>query len=157
MTELKIDRDERIRLRAESHDLNPTVLLGQNGLTEAVVKEIEKALNSHGLVKIRIPGDDRDERAEIIQKILDDTSSARIQTIGKTVTIWRPMPKEEEPIQETLAKAGKTGKDAKPRSRGGKILATDKKRIAKAKAKTPMHRAHPKRKRTVKKAMGSKA
>lgn len=157
MTELKIDRDERIRLRAESHDLNPTVLLGQNGLTEAVVKEIEKALNSHGLVKIRIPGDDRDERAEIVQKILDDTNSARIQTIGKTVTIWRPMPKEEEPIQETLAKAGKTGKDAKPRSRGGKILATDKKRIAKAKAKTPMHRAHPKRKRTVKKAMGSKA
>ena len=157
MTELKIDRDERIRLRAESHDLNPTVLLGQNGLTEAVVKEIEKALNSHGLVKIRIPGDDRDERAEIVQKILDDTGSARIQTIGKTVTIWRPMPKEEEPIQETLAKAGKPGKDAKPRSRGGKILATDKKRIAKAKAKTPMHRAHPKRKRTVKKAMGSKA
>lgn len=157
MTELKIDRDERIRLRAESHDLNPTVLLGQNGLTEAVVKEIEKTLNSHGLVKIRIPGDDRDERAEIVQKILDDTNSARIQTIGKTVTIWRPMPKEEEPIQETLAKAGKTGKDAKPRSRGGKILATDKKRIAKAKAKTPMHRAHPKRKRTVKKAMGSKA
>lgn len=151
MTELIIDRGERIRLRAESHDLSPMVLLGQNGLTEAVIKEIDKALNSHGLVKIRIPGEDRDERAEIVQKILDETNSARVQTIGKTVTIWRPMPEKEEAAPREEAR----GKAAKPRSRGGKILKTDKKRIARAKA--PMHRAHPKRKRTVKKAMGSKA
>ena len=62
MTELKIDRQQLLKLRSESHALNPMVLLGQNGLTDAVLKEIGKALDSHGLVKIRIPGDDREER-----------------------------------------------------------------------------------------------
>ena len=72
------------------------------------------------------------------------------------MTIWRPLPEKEEPIQASLGgRAGKAGAAEKPRSRGGKILATDKKRLAKAKA--PMHRAHPKRKRTVKKAMGAKS
>ena len=140
MTELKIDRQQLLKLRSESHALNPMVLLGQNGLTDAVLKEI---------VKIRIPGDDREERDADIERILNEMGAARIQTIGKTVTIWRPMPEKEN----SRAVSSKDSEEDRPRSRGGKILRTDKKRIAKR--KTPIRRAHPKRKRTVKKAQGA--
>ena len=140
MTELKIDRQQLLKLRSESHALNPMVLLGQNGLTDAVLKEI---------VKIRIPGDDREERDADIERILNEMGAARIQTIGKTVTIWRPMPEKEN----SRAVSSKDSEEDRPRSRGGKILRTDKKRIAKR--KTPIRRAHPKRKRTVKKARGA--
>lgn len=78
MTELKIDRQQLLKLRSESHALNPMVLLGQNGLTDAVLKEIGKALDSHGLVKIRIPGDDREERDADIERILNEMGAARI-------------------------------------------------------------------------------
>lgn len=149
MTELKIDRQQLLKLRSESHALNPMVLLGQNGLTDAVLKEIGKALDCHGLVKIRIPGDDREEREADIERILNEMGAARIQTIGKTVTIWRPMPEKEN----SRAVSSKDSEEDRPRSRGGKILRTDKKRIAKR--KTPIRRAHPKRKRTVKKAQGA--
>ena len=149
MTELKIDRQQLLKLRSESHALNPMVLLGQNGLTDAVLKEIGKALDSHGLVKIRIPGDDREERDADIERILNEMGAARIQTIGKTVTIWRPMPEKEN----SRAVSSKDSEEDRPRSRGGKILRTDKKRIAKR--KTPIRRAHQKRKRTVKKAQGA--
>ena len=149
MTELKIERDELLRLRGESHALNPLVLLGQNGLTDAVLKEIDKALKSHGLVKIRMPGDDREACEADIEKILDTLGAARIQVIGKTVTVYRPMPEKEAAGSKPAAEA----RAERPRSRGGKILRTDKKRIAKKKA--PIRRARPKRTRTVKKALGA--
>lgn len=151
MTELIIDRDERLKLRAQSHDLASAVLLGQNGLTEAVLKEIDKAMNARGLVKIRIPGDDREARSEIIARILDQLNAALIQAIGKTVTVWRPIP-EQKNEEKTEQRPDREAR--KPRSRGGKILKTDKKRLAQA--KKPVRRAHPKRGRLVKKAMGAK-
>lgn len=148
MSELEIGRDERLRLRAESHSLKPVVLLGQNGLTEAVFKEIGKALDSHGLIKIRLPMEDREERMAAIEEIVDKMGAAKVQVIGKTLTVWRPMPEKEEPAPAKKAKETK-----KPRSRGGKVLKTDKKKTARAKA--PVRRARPARARTVKKAMGA--
>ena len=150
MSELVIERDERLKLRAESHGLKPVVLLGQNGLTEAVFKEIGKALDSHGLIKIRLPMEDREEREAAVAEIVDRMEAAKVQVIGKTLTIWRPMPEKEESAQEPAQKAKAAGK---PRSRGGKVLKTDKKKAARAKA--PVRRAHPPRGRTVKKAMGA--
>lgn len=59
MTQLKLARDERIALRAQAHHLDPVVLLGSNGLTDAVIKEVDRELNVHGLIKVRVPTDDR--------------------------------------------------------------------------------------------------
>ncbi|MDY2900293.1 MAG: YhbY family RNA-binding protein, partial [Candidatus Aphodousia sp.] len=65
MAELLLDRDTRLQLRAEAHGLDPVVLLGANGLTEAVIKEVDRALLAHELIKIRVPGDEREEREAI--------------------------------------------------------------------------------------------
>lgn len=92
MSELTLSRDERLALRARAHHLNPMVLLGAAGLTEAVVKETDRALTAHELIKVRIPGDDRDERDAIGLQLADRLGAARVQSIGKLLVLYRPRP-----------------------------------------------------------------
>ena len=65
------------------------VLLGNNGLTEAVVAEIDYALNHHELIKIKIPTDDKETKALIVEAICRETKSTQVQVIGKTLVIYR--------------------------------------------------------------------
>ena len=106
MSELILDRDQRLALRASAHHLRPMVLLGSAGLTEAVVKETDRALAAHELIKVRIPSDDRDEREHIYAELAARLGAARIQAIGKLVVLYRPRP-EEEPVPAPRAAAGR--------------------------------------------------
>jgi len=81
---------QRQYLRAEAHHLKPVVLLGQHGLTEAVLAEIEQALEIHELIKVRIPGVERDEKREIIDAITSQTYSTLVQTVGHVAVLFRP-------------------------------------------------------------------
>ena len=94
MAELLLDRDTRLALRGQAHGLDPVVLLGANGLTEAVLKEIDRALLAHELIKIRVPSDEREEREAIYAEIADRLNAARIQMIGKLLVLWRPNPEK---------------------------------------------------------------
>jgi len=76
-------------LKGLAHSLKPVVLLGNNGLTEAVVAEIDFALNHHELIKIKIPTDDRETKALIVEAICRETNSTNVQVIGKTLVIFR--------------------------------------------------------------------
>lgn len=76
-------------LRKLAHDLNPVILLGQHGFTEAVLNELNIALDHHELVKIKLSGSDRDQRDELINTICDQSQSEVVQAIGKTVTVFR--------------------------------------------------------------------
>jgi RNA-binding protein len=76
-------------LKGLAHSLKPVVLLGNNGLTEAVVAEIDYALNHHELIKIKIPTEDRETKALIIEAISRETNSTQVQVIGKTLVIFR--------------------------------------------------------------------
>ncbi|MGR8998792.1 MAG: ribosome assembly RNA-binding protein YhbY [Gammaproteobacteria bacterium] len=79
------------KLRAEAHTLKPVVMIGQSGLTTAVLAEIEQALDSHELIKVKIRAE-RDERKLICEKICTDTGSQLIQTIGQIAVIYRLNP-----------------------------------------------------------------
>jgi putative YhbY family RNA-binding protein len=94
VAELVLDRDQRLALRAQAHHLSPVVLLGAAGLSAAALKEIDRALAAHELIKIRAPGDDRDEREDIAARIADQLGAARIQSIGKVLVVYRPKPPE---------------------------------------------------------------
>jgi len=96
MSELVLDRDERLALKAQAHALNPVVLLGAAGLNAAVLAEIDRALASHGLIKVRIPSADRDEREAMFAEIADRLAAARVQAIGKLLVLYRPPPPETE-------------------------------------------------------------
>lgn len=79
-------------LRARCHALRAVILLGQKGLTEEVLNEIDLALTHHELVKIKLSVDDRDLRKQMIADICAKTHSQEVQSIGKTLSIYRVNP-----------------------------------------------------------------
>ena len=76
-------------LRAKCHDLKAVIMMGQKGLTEEVLNELEIALTHHELVKIKLSVDDRDLRKQVISEICQKTNSQEIQSIGKTLSVYR--------------------------------------------------------------------
>ena len=76
-------------LRSKCHDLNPVVMLGQKGLTDAVLNELDIALDHHELVKIKLSMDERDARRRVIDDICRQCQAEEVQAIGKTVSIYR--------------------------------------------------------------------
>lgn len=101
---LKLTPAERSALRAEAHGLKPVVMIGESGLTEAVMKEISASLDAHGLIKVRVFGDDREERIAIYETICNELGAAPIQHIGKLLVLYRP--KKEEKKARGTRKAG---------------------------------------------------
>jgi RNA-binding protein len=79
-------------LKARAHPLKPVVWLGHQGLTPAVLVEINQALASHELIKIKIPGAERDARDLVVAQILTDTLSELVQVMGNIATLYRPKP-----------------------------------------------------------------
>ena len=79
-------------LRAKCHDLKAVIMMGQKGLTEEVLNEMEIALTHHELVKIKLSVDDRELRKQLIVEICDKTQAQEVQSIGKTLSIYRVNP-----------------------------------------------------------------
>lgn len=79
-------------LRAIGHDLNPIVTVGGNGLNEGVVEELNRALNDHELIKIKISVGDRDVKKQVIAEILSTTGAELAQQIGNTALLLRRNP-----------------------------------------------------------------
>ncbi|CAM0998932.1 ribosome assembly RNA-binding protein YhbY [Rhodanobacter sp. Root179] len=76
-------------LRSLAHDLSAVVLLGNKGATEAVVKELNQALDIHELVKIKLSGGDKEERQAQIDVLTGGTGAEQIQQIGHVVVLFR--------------------------------------------------------------------
>lgn len=87
---------EMRELRSQAHLLKPVVIIGNKGLSDAVLQEIDIALRDHELIKVRVNIDDREQLSEIIAKICEKTGSSHIQSIGYIITIYRKNPGEEE-------------------------------------------------------------
>ncbi len=77
------------QLRAIGHRLKPVVTLGNSGLSEGVLNELNRALNDHELIKVKIAGDDREERAELVARMAEACSAEVVQQIGKTALLLR--------------------------------------------------------------------
>jgi RNA-binding protein len=94
MAELMLSRDERLRLKSESHHLEAVVLVGANGLSEAVMNEIDRALAAHELIKVRTPVSAREERERMFAHVANQLGAARVQLIGRLMVLFRPAPEE---------------------------------------------------------------
>ena len=97
MAELELTPKQRQALKGQAHALSATVLLGNQGLTDAVVKEIDRALAAHELIKVRVPGDEREEREAVYREVSDRLGAARVQSIGKLLVFYRPLPEGARP------------------------------------------------------------
>ena len=85
---------ERAHLKARAHAMEPVVNVGQAGLTDAVVAEIDRALTAHELIKVRAGSQDREARAALLHAIVERTDASSVQTVGKVMVLWRPNPDE---------------------------------------------------------------
>ncbi|XWY20269.1 ribosome assembly RNA-binding protein YhbY [Bisgaard Taxon 45] len=77
-------------LKGIAHHLNPVVMIGNNGLTEGVLAEIDNALTHHELIKVKIAGADRGVKQLIIDAIIRETQASAVQTIGHILVLYRP-------------------------------------------------------------------
>jgi len=87
---MNLSNKQKQYLKGLAHPLKPVVQLGGNGLTEGVLAEIENALTHHELIKVKIPTDDRREKELIMNAIVGETNSIKVQTIGHVLVIFRP-------------------------------------------------------------------
>jgi RNA-binding protein len=87
---------ERRGLRARAHHLQPVVIIGEAGLTEQVIREIEANLRSHELIKIRALVDDRTARDELVYAICTMTTAQVVQQIGKVAVVYRAGAAEDQ-------------------------------------------------------------
>jgi RNA-binding protein len=100
MPAIQLTPADRKEKRGEAHHLDPVVMIGSDGLTPAVVKEADLALNAHGLIKVRVFSDVRADREAMLASLADELSAAPVQHIGKLLVLWRPLPAKEAPARE---------------------------------------------------------
>jgi putative YhbY family RNA-binding protein len=100
MSAIPLTPAERKALRAAAHHLDPVVVIGAEGLGDAVLRAADEALRAHGLIKVRMFSDSRDERAAALERLADGLSAAPVQHIGKLLVLWRPKPPKPEPAAE---------------------------------------------------------
>lgn len=86
---MALSSKEKQQLKAQAHKLKPVVYIGNNGLSEAVNKEIDRALHDHELIKIRIQTNDRELRKELFSQICEANQAEGVQLIGSIAVIYR--------------------------------------------------------------------
>ena len=81
---------EKKALRSKAHSLKPSVIIGQHGLTEAVLAEIDVALNAHELIKVRIRGADKIKRTGLCEQMEEQLNAEVVDQIGFIAVLHRP-------------------------------------------------------------------
>ena len=137
----------RSELRAEAHKLTPVVIIGDKGLTDEVLAEVDRSLTAHELIKVRAATDEREARDAWLEAICEKLGAHPVQQIGKVLVVYRENPKEERKAR----KAADPGRDSRLRGNDGKRQARDDKvkRIARPRSRTPSPRPEsaPRRRR----------
>lgn len=81
--------DQKRHLRTLAHHTKAIVLVGNKGVTEAVLREIDLALNHHELIKVRLPAVDRQARTQLVAWLCPAVNGELVQSIGRTVMLYR--------------------------------------------------------------------
>ncbi len=86
---MKLNRSQCKYLRTKGHDLKPIIFVGGSGLTDNVFSELDRALEYHELLKIRVRVGDRDKRDALLEKILQRSASILLQRTGNVALLYR--------------------------------------------------------------------
>ncbi len=122
MPHLQLTPAQRKIHRANAHHLDPVVMIGGDGLTDAVKKETDAALNAHGLIKVRVLSNDRTARETMLMALADHLNAAPVVHIGKLLVLWRLRPalaERDRTVNEDRMPGPKEVKVLKFSKRGG--------------------------------------
>lgn len=88
--QMNLNNKQKQHLKGLAHPLKPVVMLGNNGLTEGVLAEIEQALEHHELIKVKIAAEERETKTLIAEAIVRETGASNVQVIGGILVLYRP-------------------------------------------------------------------
>jgi RNA-binding protein len=141
----------RSELRAEAHGLSPVVIVGEKGLTDEVIAEIDRSLKAHELIKVRAASADRDARGTWMESICGKLGAQAVQQIGKVLVIFRENPKERVREVRKAPRLEKPEPRGKPTARKSRVarIASESKRTARPRSRIPSARpeSEPRRRR----------
>jgi RNA-binding protein len=100
---------QRRELKARAHGLRPVVIVGGDGLSPAVLAEVDRALRSHELVKVRAGGADKSGRERLLEEICGLTGASPVQHIGKIIVVYRKNPEPPRPAARDSGRVRKSG------------------------------------------------
>ena len=115
----KLTPKRRSELRSEAHKLNPLVIIGDKGLTDEVLAEIDRTLKAHELIKVRAGTDDRAARDRWFTEICDRLQALPVQQIGKVFVLFRENPARHE-AESGARRAGRAGAGREESGRRGR-------------------------------------
>lgn len=136
---IELSPAQRRDLRARAHHLNPVVTIAGNGLAPAVVAEIERSLQAHELIKVRVQGAERDQRDALMKALCATLDAAPVQHIGNILVVWRER-REDKQSTAAPADSGKRGARAST-AKSAAAFAAAARRAALAKAAAEKRRS----------------
>lgn len=89
---LTVTPRERATLKARAHALEPIVYLGNAGVTDQLVGEVDRALTAHELIKVKVSAPDREARQQLCDDIVQRSGAVAVQRVGNVLVLWRPNP-----------------------------------------------------------------
>ncbi|PIE43163.1 MAG: ribosome assembly RNA-binding protein YhbY [Gammaproteobacteria bacterium] len=99
---MSLSSDKIKQYRAIAHNLKPVLLIGDRGVSEALVTELNRALHDHELIKVKINLGDRDGRKQIFDDIFAQSGAELIQSIGKTIVLFKKADKPDPKLSNIL-------------------------------------------------------
>ena len=127
---------QRRDLRARAHHLNPVVTIADNGLAPSVVAEIERSLQAHELIKVKVQGAEREQRDALMQELCAALDAAPVQHIGNILVVWRQRREEDKPAAAAEKKPARAAT-----AKSAAAFATAARRAALAKASAESRRS----------------
>ena len=83
------------QLRAQAHSLKPVVTVAGKGLAPSVLEELDRALNDHELIKVKVAVGDREQRESVIGELCTQSDAYLVQRVGNIATLLRPNPQAD--------------------------------------------------------------
>ncbi len=157
MSAIELTPAQRKELRGQAHHLDPVVMIGDAGLTPAVVREADAALKAHGLIKVRVFSDERETREAMLRELAGKLNAGAVQHIGKLLVLWRPLPEKVTPEDDDrgaaprVVKIVKFSKSGNHRPQIKKVTVMGNQRVA---AGGQIKRAKPRQVSQKKKSLG---
>ncbi len=99
---MSLSNQERKRLRQIGHSLNPVVMLGNQGLTDNVVEEALRALADHELIKVKVAGEDKEQRLTLLQGLAEKTDAQIVQQVGKMALLYKKALKQNQHLSNLV-------------------------------------------------------
>ena len=99
---MPLAQDQKKHFRQIGHHLKPIVMIADKGLTENVLNELERALEDHELIKVKLAVLDREAKQAIISTICETSKSELVQSIGKIALIYRAAKKPNPKLSNIL-------------------------------------------------------